>query len=114
LEWETRVLGNPVSVHPLQAIQRETRAATTPLRRLAVTGGRPVVVAAYRLPGWTGGPGYYVSDGDSFVIARAPAGQELERATFAPWRPLRLRGRWREDEWGGGWLQVESAEALAP
>ena len=29
-----------------------------------------------------------------------------------PWLPLLLRGRWRVDEWGFGWLQVEEMRLL--
>jgi hypothetical protein len=112
LAWESQILGYPVSVQPLRLVVAEAVADCTPLRRLAATHGRPVIVAGFRLPGWTGGPGYYVGDGDSLVIARPVPGQELERALFAAWRPLRLQGRWRQDEWGGGWLQVDSAAAL--
>jgi hypothetical protein len=66
------------------------------------------MVAGFRLPGWTGGRGFYFADGDTFVIAQMAG--DRERSAVATWQPVRLRGRWRQDEWGGGWWQVEAVE----
>jgi hypothetical protein len=55
-----------------------------------------------RVPGWTGGEGYHLWDGETWVIARAA---ESQRAP-APWTPVVLQGRWIGDEWGTSWLQV--------
>lgn len=96
-EWEMHLLGLPVSVTPLAlaALQPGTSVRELPNRR-----NQRLAVAGFRLPGWTGGKGWFLSDGDSFVIAR---GGERPSA----WEPLVVNGRYRVDEWGGGWFQVE-------
>ena len=65
--------------------------------------GQPVQFAGYRLPGWTGGKGFYISDGVRYAIA-IPTGNS---ATPRSWSPIQMTGRWLVDEWGGGWLQIE-------
>jgi hypothetical protein len=69
------------------------------LRELPGLTGRPATTAGVRLPGWTGGPGYFVGDGDAFVIARSESRPQI-------WQPVLLEGRWLTDEFGSGWLQV--------
>jgi DNA-directed DNA polymerase III PolC len=102
LAWERRILGQPVSVHPLE-VAAGRLPPHLPLRAVAQETGRPVTAAAVRLPGWTGGRGIFVGDGDSFVIAKA------DPALKAPpqWQPVILRGRWVVSEWEMGWLQVD-------
>ena len=109
LAWETHILGLPVSAlaHPLAAA-RDPVPDHVPLRRLGETPGRPVVVAGTRLPGWTGGPGFFLSDGATFVIAK---GDKSLRAP-APWRPLVVAGRWLSDNWGNSWLQADHVAEL--
>ncbi|MCI0395892.1 MAG: DNA polymerase III subunit alpha, partial [Chloroflexi bacterium] len=104
LAWERRILGLPVSVHPLALVGRLPRV--TPLSRLPASGGRRVTVAGVRLPGWTGGPGFFLGDGQTFVVARGDKSLKAPR----PWQPLRLSGRWQSDERGTEWLQVEELE----
>ena len=65
--------------------------------------GAPATVAGVRLPGWTGGQGFYLGDGETFVIAK---GTKSLKAP-PPWQPLILQGRWLSDEFGTSWLQVE-------
>jgi hypothetical protein len=67
-----------------------------------------LTVAGTRLPGWTGGPGFFLGDGRKFVIVQGD--ERLEKPE--PWLPLLLRGRWRIDEWGSGWLQAEELRYL--
>ena len=74
-----------------------------PLRRLPEHPGRPVTTAGVRLPGWTGGQGFFLCDGDTFVIAKPPKSLR----TPQPWLPLVIRGRWIGDSWGSFWLQVD-------
>ena len=108
LAWEQRALGWPVSVTPLEALA-EPLPATSALAELPSQPGRPVTVAGYRLPGWTGGRGFYLCDGQSFAVA-------VERESLAkpgPWQPILARGRWQRDPWGAEWLQVEEMQALA-
>ncbi len=108
--WETELLGQPLSVHPL-ALLKLPRGAT-PLRRLPAVRGKPATVYAVRIPGWPGGGGMFIGDGETFVVARLDKGVATDRSQRPYWRPLRLVGSWRRDEWDGGWLQVESIEVL--
>jgi len=109
-EWERRLLGQPVSVHPLDLVADLPQTET--LADLAELGPGPsrrsITVAGTRLPGWTGGPGFFLGDGRDFIIVQGD--EKLEKPE--PWLPLLLRGRWRTDEWGSGWLQVEEMRLL--
>ncbi|MBE9506931.1 MAG: hypothetical protein IMY86_02690, partial [Chloroflexi bacterium] len=97
-------LGYPVSAlqEPLELVSDRLPEHVT-LRRLPEMAGRTVTVAGVRLPGWTGGQGFHLWDGETWVIART---KELQKAPTA-WEPLILLGRWTGDEWGTCWLQVE-------
>ena len=111
LDWEKLLLGYPVSAlaEPLKLVM-DRLPECVPLRSLPETGGQSVVVAGVRLPGWTGGEGFYLWDGQTWVIAKARDVPKLP----APWVPMLLRGRWVVDEWGTSWLQVvgRSIDAL--
>lgn len=98
--WETELLGQPVSVHPLELARRP--AGCTPLIDLPNQPGRPVRITGVRLPGWTGGKGFFLDDGASYVVAH---GEGL--ATPKPWQVITVRGRWQVDPWGGGALEIE-------
>jgi DNA polymerase III alpha subunit len=111
LTWETEVLGQPVSAHPLELVKRGR--GDRPLRELPETRGKPVTALAARLPGWTGGPGFFIGDGETFHVARPDKALEAQKIRWPVWRPMRLTGRWLVDEWGGGWLQVEAFELLS-
>jgi DNA polymerase III alpha subunit len=102
LAWEQELLGLPVSVHPLQLVA-ERLPNRMPLRELPNTRRQIVTVGGVRLPGWTGGPGFFLGDGDTFIQVKPP------RTTKAPpsWKPVQVRGRWANDEWGSGWLQAD-------
>jgi DNA polymerase-3 subunit alpha len=106
--WERQVLGYPVSVlrDPLQLVA-DRLPERVPLRSLPETNGRSVVVAGVRLPGWTGGKGFHLWDGETWVIVRG----ELAKAPPA-WQPLLLRGRWAGDEWGFRWFQAHEVQAI--
>ena len=105
LAWERHILGQPVSVHPLDLIENPP-SQLTPLVELAGNPGRPLTVAGVRLPGWTGGPGFYLGDGHTFIMVRDD--DKLEKP--APWLPLRIQGRWLDDEWGVTWFQASKIE----
>ncbi|MEJ2209424.1 MAG: hypothetical protein P8129_10355 [Anaerolineae bacterium] len=116
LAWERHLLGQPVSVHPLD-LAAEVAAHGgpglpdhVPLDRLPRHPGRSLLTAGVRLPGWTGGPGFYLDDGRTYVVARTAQGAP----TPPSWEPLLVRGRWLADEWGTEWLEVEGIEALSP
>ncbi len=104
LRWERELLGQPVSVDPLQiALAQSANKKGLTLAQIEERQGQPVQFAGYRLPGWTGGKGFYISDGVRYAIA-IPTGNP---ATPRSWSPIQMTGRWLVDEWGGGWLQIE-------
>ncbi|MEZ4517715.1 MAG: DNA polymerase III subunit alpha [Chloroflexota bacterium] len=106
--WEKDILSLPLTVSPLDVAQPASDAVR--LRQLPEKAGRAVVIDAYRLPGWTGGKGTFISDGDAYLAARL-AGADKSNLQFRPvWEPMRLYGRWINDEWGNGWFQVEQME----
>ncbi len=113
LLWESRVLGMPITTHPLATVAYD-RAGLTELAQLPKQLGKLVRVAVTRLPGWTGDPGFFVGDGQSYATAIAPQKANVAKKLTAPraWVPLIITGRWLRDEWGGGWLQVEQVETL--
>ncbi|MBX2998982.1 MAG: DNA polymerase III subunit alpha [Caldilineaceae bacterium] len=100
IAWETRILGQPISVHPVELLDN---SAVTPLADLPRHPNRSVTVRGVRLPGWTGGKGFFLNDGRSYVIA-IPAGKI---AAPKPWQPITVHGRWQIDPWGGGSFVVE-------
>ncbi len=107
LAWERFVLGLPVSVTPLDVLDKRP-PATSSLADLPATGGKTVAVLGYRLPGWTGGPGFYLSDGHTFVLAR---GNETLKSPPA-WQPVLGYGRWQQDAFGTAWLHLDRLARL--
>lgn len=107
LEWEQHILGQPVSVQPLD-LAPNARAGCISLAEVVATPRQIVQVVGMRLPGWTGGKGFFLSDSERFCIAVPPRGV----SNPPPWAIVCIRGRWLEDEWGGGWLQIEQIERI--
>jgi DNA polymerase-3 subunit alpha len=107
LDWEQVVLGQPVSVHPLEVVAGRLPEHIR-LTQLSGLAGRPVTGAGVRLPGWTGGQGFYLGDGETFVIAK---GGKALKAPSA-WQPVVVRGRWLSDVFGTGWLEVEEVKSV--
>ncbi|HAJ34404.1 MAG TPA: hypothetical protein DCL15_01745 [Chloroflexi bacterium] len=107
LAWEMYILGQPVSVHPLD-VQPDAATDCLALAIVAQLPRQPVQVAGARLPGWTGGKGFFLNDRTHYCIAIPPRGMN----TPPPWAVVRIRGRWLEDEWGSGWLQIEQMEEV--
>ncbi len=105
MAWEKRLLGQPVSVHPLELVA-DHLPKHAPLRQLPDWPIRRVEVAGVRLPGWTGGRGFFLGDGDTFIVVQG------SESLPAPWQPLFLRGRWMDDEWGTFWLQAEEMTSV--
>ncbi len=99
LAWEMHLLGWPVSVTPLDALE-ELPAERVDLASLPQMTGQLVSVIGYRLPGWTGGKGFFLADGHTYVIA---IGDELQ-PNPRPWQPLHVTGRWRSDQYGTAWF----------
>ena len=111
MAWEIELLGQPVSVHPLAALAEESPGKLPQrvlLRRLPEHPRQSVAVAGVRLPGWTGGPSFFLADEDSFVQVRAA---ESIKAP-PPWKPMTVRGRWVSDEYGSQWFQAEEVRML--
>jgi len=107
LAWEHHLLGLPVSVHPLE-LAGIRPSDWVSLRALPDLAGRPISTAGARLPGWTGGDGFFLGDGEALVIVRQPKGESAPR----PWEPVGVSGRWVCDSWGSCWLQAQRIEAL--
>lgn len=107
LAWEQQILGWPMSVTPLEALARPLPASLLAMNALAALPCRAVEVAGYRLPGWTGGAGFYLSDGRTLALAL-----EVKGLTKPPaWQAVILQGRWQQDTWGAQWLHVEGWRA---
>jgi DNA-directed DNA polymerase III PolC len=107
LSWEWKLLGQPVSVHPLDLVA-SGRDAWPKLGRVPYQVGTAVRLVAVRLPGWTGAGGFFLGDRTTFAMTRSREGQRRPR----PWVPLRVRGRWLGDRWGSCWLQIDRIEEL--
>ena len=101
LAWELELLGLPISVHPAELVQPPPGANHCPIRQLPQSRGQLVTLVGTRLPGWTGGKGFFFDDGDDYVIV-----QGLEKGDLPLWEGVVVNGRYRQDEWGGGWFQV--------
>ncbi len=108
LQWERRLLGQPLSVHPLDLV--ELPPDTVALSGISVSNGRSIVVAGTRLPGWTGGKGFFLGDRTGFVVA-VP---DENSPKFDMWQPVLVHGHWQQDAWGGGRLAVTSSRTLVP
>jgi len=106
VEWEKQVLGYPVSVlrDPLKPVENRL-PEHVPLRQLPGTHGRLVAVAGVRLPGWTGREGFYLWDGETWVIVRGAKSPPA-------WRAVLARGRWTGDEWGFRWFQAQEVREV--
>jgi DNA polymerase-3 subunit alpha len=110
MKWEQHILGLPVSVHPIDTI--EIPEDVTPLSRLPEFINSRVVVIGTRLPGWTGGKGFFFSDGKTFVNVIMDQDAMANREKPPVWTLFRLSGRWRVDEWGSGWFQADEMEEI--
>ncbi len=111
LAWERHILGFPVSVNPLQLISEDLKDAL-PLRRLEAEAKRPITLVGFKLPGRTGGSGFFFGDGDAFIRAQFEDEAERPRDGMRSWQPVRLYGRWCTDDWGGGWFRIARVESL--
>ncbi|MBK8900976.1 MAG: DNA polymerase III subunit alpha [Anaerolineaceae bacterium] len=112
LEWETAVLGWPVSANPVAVVGKAQTADDVPLRLAPRLRNQKTTVAGVRLPGWTGGRGFYFGDGDSYEIVQLEK-TAAARTKVKSWLPYRLTGFWREDAWGGGWFEAVEVKTIA-
>ena len=113
LNWERRILGWPVSVTPLDTL-RERLGKAVPLRQLGQKKGQKVVIAGYRLPGWTGGDGFYLGDGQSYVVVKPDRALKVRQSSRTPksWQVVGVRGRVVTDEWDDHWFAAEAIHPL--
>jgi hypothetical protein len=70
--------------------------------------GQQVSTVGVRLPGWTGGHGFFFGDKETYIIAR----MERDRPQPPLWQPQGLRGQWQSDGMGTSWLQTQGMIAL--
>ncbi len=110
LAWEMHLLGLPVATDPLALFAPLPEAA--PLHKLPEMLRQQATIAAYRLPGWTGSSGYFFGDGATYMTVRLADSLAEEHPSPVPWVPYQLGGRWLQDEWRGGWFQVEQLHPL--
>ena len=106
MDWEMAVLGQPISVHPLDLVKGLPEFI--PHRELFEHEGERVSLVGVRLPGWTGGGGFFFGDRDTFVMVRGDDSLRLPEA----WKPVHLIGRWQSDGMDTFWVQVESIRIL--
>ena len=107
LQWEQHLLGQSLSVHPLDLVEIEQQSVT-PLHELPKHKGDSVTIACIRIPGYTGGKGFFVGDHKSYITVRAH--QSLKPPK--PWQPVLITGHWVVDEWGTGWLQAVDCQSI--
>lgn len=107
LAWEQHILGLPVSVNPLELVQPLPEHVR--LRHLPDHPNQAVSTVGFRLPGWTGGEGFFLGDGDTFILARL----EKRRPMPSVWQPLLLHGFWQADERSGQGFGVEGLQSLS-
>ena len=100
-----------MSVHPVTTVVNGLGDAL-PLHRLPEMPNKIVKVIGARLPGWTGGRGFFFSDAATFVNVKMDEVALANREKPPAWKPLCLSGRWRVDEWGSGWFQAEDINDL--
>jgi DNA polymerase-3 subunit alpha len=107
MTWEMRILGYPISVNPLALV--EVVPEHVPIRGLPDHENQMISTVGMRLPGWTGGQGFFLGDGDTFIVARTEKGRIQPKV----WQPQHVRGRWLGDGMGTFWFQVQEIDALA-
>jgi DNA polymerase III alpha subunit len=112
LQWEEQILGMPMSVDPLDALNYQgTKVGDLAAQvRLGKAGarGEALRVAGVRLPGWSGGAGFLLGDRGGYLPAIGPRGLR----TPPPWQAIEATGRWQIDEWGGLALQLDGWRML--
>jgi DNA polymerase-3 subunit alpha len=107
LAWEQHILGQPVSVHPVELVTQPL-PPHLPLRDLPAHTGMRIAVVGVRLPSWTRWRGFLLGDGETFVTVRPGASLSAPKV----WQPVWVQGRWIGDEWGGFWLQAEQIQSI--
>lgn len=107
LAWEKSILGLPMSQHPLALVSEQLPSDVTTLTAIRRWKGKRLRVAGMRLPGWTGGEGYFLSDERDYVLA-IPTDENAPWPEL--WQPVVVSGRWLRDDWGRAWLAIDEWE----
>jgi DNA-directed DNA polymerase III PolC len=110
LAWERRILGLPMSAHPLEGVKAVTNEGVA-LEEVVGQAGRKLITHATRLPSWGSHRTFFMSDQAFFLRVKVPEDREV----YLPevWAPVRLGGTWKEDPWGGGWFEADHFSALS-
>ncbi len=110
LRWETHILGQPITVHPLDLVEKAPVNALS-IKQMLRDGfpqNRACAILGVRLPGWTGGPGFFLGDQETYITVRGDEGI----TTPKPGLLLLVHGRWRSDQWGVSWFQARSIKPI--
>jgi hypothetical protein len=110
LAWELHLLGFPVSAHPLDALSNPA-PDHIPLAEIVTMSGNPIITAGARLPGWTGGQSFHLSDAATYISVRLRRDGMLRAPQ--PWAPVLVHGRYQRDEYGSSWMLAERFSELA-
>ncbi len=106
LAWERDLLGLPITETPLTALAKPTESLGL-LAAFRLQPGQLVSAAGYRVPGWTGGSGFFMSDGREVIVARLQAGEPPP-----VWHPVAVRGRLQRSPYQVARLDIETIEPL--
>ena len=106
MNWEMTILGQPVSVHPMDLVRDQNDHV--PLTELPKHPGIKISTVGVRLPGWTGGDGFFLGDQTTYINTQREGGGPLPK----PWTPIQAQGSWIGDGMGNDWFQIESIRVL--
>ncbi len=99
-QWETRLLGFPISQNPAQG-------KAQPIAEQPVSNGKSATICGMRLPSWRGG--FLLSDGSGIVEVMLPKGNRFQPPKR--WSVATVSGFWRVDEVGTSWLEATNISA---
>ena len=103
-------LGQPITIHPLDLVERAPAHVISIKQMMSegFTQNNSCSIMGVRLPGWTGGPGFFLGDQETYITVRG----DKSEPTPVPWLPLLVYGRWRLDQWGVAWFQADSVTPI--
>ena len=106
MHWEITILGQPLSVHPLDLVQYPSDQVS--LEELPNYHETKIATMGVRLPGRTGGDGFFLGDQNTFINAVWDGVGSLPK----PWTPIQARGSWIGDGMGSYWFQIDGIRVL--
>ncbi len=107
LAWEKSLLGLPITETPLTVLTRSNDRLGS-LADVQWQPGTWVSAGVYRLPGWTGGAGFFISDGRDFIVARLQTGEPPP-----VWQPVVVWGRFRRSPNQVANIEIETFSLLS-